>query len=71
MSDIQEQAESRKKSGPKRGRPDEIKISLGLRIYYSDQEKLKEKYGSMQKFFDQKVAEALNPPEQVVSDSQD
>jgi hypothetical protein len=57
------QESSRQKSGPKRGRPNEIKVSLGLRIYYSDQEKIKAKYGSMQKFFDKKLAEELESGE--------
>jgi hypothetical protein len=53
------QENTRNKPGPKRGRPNEIKISVGLRAYFSDQEKLIKKHGSMQKFFDKVVSEEV------------
>jgi hypothetical protein len=52
---------SKKKTpGIKRGRPNEIKLPLGLRIYPSDREIIEKKYGcKIQEFFDRVVAEEM------------
>lgn len=46
-----------KTTGTNAGRPNEIKLPLGLRIYPSDREKLEKHFKlPIQKYFDEKVA---------------
>lgn len=66
-----------KKTVPNRGRPDEIKLPIGLRMFETDRKKIEGKYNkSVQAFFDQAIARELEvidsaPAETAPEDSQD
>lgn len=48
------------KPGPKRGRPNEIKLPLGLRIYPSDRELIEKKHNcKFQQFFDRVIEKEI------------
>lgn len=54
------EGQENKKPGVMRGRPDEIKLPLGLRIYPSDRALIEAKYNKIQNFFDVVVQKELD-----------